>query len=138
MIEIEFDEPEVALCECCGHQNRRLFRTIREGEEIKAVYLTTLPSHSGFPLIFTVVWGNFADDATKDEKLAARFQVVDVGHGYATGIVDADDSEIAVGLSKDDAKEKYDKYLYSISDLILQEDKLVLEYLESGPPAGHA
>lgn len=130
MIEVEYDEPVLTTCECCGRENRQLFRTLWDGDVVLAYYMTTLPVHRGFPIFVTVVWGNLVDEAPKSEKLMATFRITDIGDGHSTNIVDADESDIATSLTRKQALEKHSTRLYAISDMILGQDPLVIEYFE--------
>jgi hypothetical protein len=133
VIEVEYDEPVLTTCECCGRENRQLFRTLWDGDVVRAYYMTTLPGHRGFPILVTVVWGNLVDEAPKSEKLMAAFRITDIGDGHSTNIVDADDSEIATSLTREQALAEHAKHLYAISDMILGQDPLVIEYFADRP-----
>jgi hypothetical protein len=65
----------------------------------------------------------------------ATFRITDIGDGHSTNIVDADDSDIATSLTREQALAEYSTHLYALSDMILGQDPLVIEYFADRPSA---
>lgn len=135
-LEIECDAPEFSVCECCGHENLNLFRTIHNGEEAVAVYMVTLPAHAGFPVSVLLITGRLDDDASPEERFAMTFQIVRMENQYGTGVTEpADEGWEEVGastlLSKKEAMARFSKEIFAFSDLIVSNDPMIRSYLES-------
>jgi hypothetical protein len=135
MIEIEFEEPVESICECCGQLNKQLSGTIYDGDELVAMYLTTLTTHPGLPVSVLVIWGDFENLEAQSARQAATMMIVRTDKGYSTGIVEPeqagwDRTDIATFLSMDEALADFSALLFRVSDIIVQKDALVLEYLD--------
>lgn len=137
MFSIEFDEPISSLCACCGNIEKRISASVFFGETMVAFYMTSLPGHAGLPLSILAFWGDFGDEAKQTDRLAATFAVMNVPeqNGYGTSITDPEEAgwpptDTAVYLSKEEATAKHAERLYTLSDLILDKDKMIRAYLD--------
>jgi hypothetical protein len=134
MVEIEFDDPLVTICECCGQPSRQLVRSIFDGDEIKAMYMTSLPSHPGQPVSVLMIWGDFAEEAPQSSRFAATFSIFPMKDALGTAVTDPEASgwersDMATFLSKDEALERFSPEIFALSDMIVTQDKLVVDYL---------
>jgi hypothetical protein len=142
-LEIECDEPEVSICECCGEENLNLYRTIYDGDNAIAVYMVTLPSHAGLPVSILLIMGRLDDDASREERFSMTFEIVNMPDQFGTGVTDPsdcgwDETEVATMLSKQEAKSRFSKEIYAFSDLIVGNDPVVRSYLDASLTHGHS
>lgn len=137
-LEIDCEEPEFSTCECCGDENVVLFRTIHDGEEAKAIYTTTLPSHAGFPVCILLVIGSLDDGTPPTERFSMAFQIISSQESYGTTIIEPadggwDDIDTATMLSGEEARARFSKQIFEFSDLILEHDPVIRLYLDACP-----
>jgi hypothetical protein len=135
-LEIDCEEPEVSICECCGHKNLNLFRTIYDGETALAVYLVTLPAHAGFPVEVFLAMGRLDEGASREERFSMAFQMVSKPGGYGTSIIEAADAgwsenDFATMLSQIEARARFSKEIFAFSDLIISNDPVVRSYMDA-------
>jgi hypothetical protein len=137
-LEIECEEPEITTCECCGDENVVLFRTIHDGEETKAIYTTTLPSHAGFPVCVLLVIGSLEDGVPATDRFSMTFQIISSEDSYGTSIIEPedggwDDIDTATMLTGEEARARFSKQIFEFSDLILDRDPVIRSYLDASP-----
>ena len=137
-LEIDCEEPEFSTCECCGEENIALVRTIHDGEEAKAIYTTTLPSHAGFPVCILLVVGSLDDGVPATDRFSMAFQIVSTEDGYGTSIIEPedggwDDIDTATMLTGEQARARFSKQIFEFSDLILDRDPVIRSYLDACP-----
>lgn len=133
-LEIEFDEPELTLCECCGGQNMQLMRTIHDGENAVAMYMATLPNHPGLTVSVLILTGDFDDDAPKESRQAASIRLIKLEEGIGTAVTSPEEdgwnvTELATFLTAEQALSTISKELFEISDMIVAKDDLIMSYL---------
>jgi hypothetical protein len=137
-LDIECEEPEITTCECCGHDNLNLFRTIYDGEKAVAIYMASLPSHAGFPVSVFLVIGSFDEEVSTAERFSMAFKMISQSEGYGTSIIEPsdggwDETEIATMLSQVEARARFSKEIFQFSDLILDHDPVIRSYLDASP-----
>ena len=135
-LEIDCDEPEFSTCECCGGENVILFRTIHDGKEAKAIYMTTLPSEAGFPVCVLLVIGSLNDAVPGADQFSMVFQIINRQDSYGTSIIDPEDGgwdeiDTATMLTGEEARDRFSKQIFEYSDLIIKHDPVIRAYLDA-------
>ena len=141
MIAIEFEAPNVSLCECCGRETYRLTRFVTKHGCAHAVYfLQFTPGHDQPHIAALVSLGAWGESATSDERLAFPLRIWASGNNYNVGLVDASDSpwfgSLYLGrmLNRcESLRHPWRDEVFHITDHIVREDKEAVAFLTSHP-----
>jgi hypothetical protein len=137
MIEIEFEEPKIFKCDCCGHESVTLTRFVHKDNEAFAVYYAKFtrdhPEKKVFGLIGLGKWG---DEAQPKDRIAFPFVIWTNELNYQVGLVDANESPwcdvtfLGPILDREDAlKHPWINDVFHITDHMVKEDKMIIDYL---------
>jgi hypothetical protein len=141
MIEIEFEEPNIEKCDCCGREIVRLTRFVHQDENAFAVYYINFTrGHSPKVAYGLIGLGEWGEDAEPKDRLAFPFKIWTNESHYQVGLADAEESPwshvtfLGQILNRDQGlKHKWIKDVFHITDHIVAEDKIVINYFnESG------
>jgi hypothetical protein len=136
MIEIEFNEPNIKTCECCGQEIVTLTRFVHKDDYAFAVYYISFTrGHSPKVAYGLIGLGQWGDDAEPKDRIAFPFRIWTNESHYQVGLLDSDDSTwnhitfLGRLLDRDEAlKHEWVKDVFHITDHIVAEDKIVIDF----------
>lgn len=137
MIEIEFEEPVLEICECCGNTTIRLTRFVYQDNSAFAVYYAKFTeSHKERKLSGLIGLGEWGDDEVGPEsRVAFPFQIWTAGEKYQVGLVNAEDSpwrHVSIMgriLSREEAlSHAWLKDVFHITDHMVTDDEIIVNY----------
>lgn len=110
MTEIEFPEPEISICECCGGTMTRLTRFVTQDGDAFAIYYAAFSTeHPENGVIGVISIGEWWDGSSPDSRKTFAFRLWEGEENYNVSITDARESDwkdvdlIGQKLSRDDA-----------------------------------
>lgn len=134
MIRIEFEEPNVEVCNCCNNEIIRLTRFVFKDEDAFAVYyLKFTRGHDDKFVTGIISIGDWGTDYPKN-RFAFPFRIWTNDNNYQVGLMDKDESEWQQDLlgtildRKDALNHSWIKEVFHITDHIVDEDKILIEY----------
>ena len=139
MIEIEFEEPTVKICECCGQEMINLTRFVHQDGDAFGVYYAKFtighPDRIVYGLIGLGKWG---DGAVPNDRLAFPFRVWTTDNKFQVGLMDAKESPwkdvtyLGRILDRDEAlSHPLIKDVFHITDHMVTDDNVVIDYFRS-------
>jgi hypothetical protein len=137
MYEIEFGEPDLGLCECCGAELVTLTRFVSRDGEAFAIYKAALAKgkhESRADIVMGI--GDWSEGATSDSRTAFFCQIWPQEDQYNVTIIDAAQSSWASDffgrrLSRDQAlQHPLLSALFELTDYIIEADATLASYLE--------
>jgi len=136
MIEIEFNEPNIKICDCCGQEIVSLTRYVHKDEFAFAVYYINFTrGHSPKVAHGLIGLGEWGEDAEPKGRLAFPFKIWTNEANYQVGLVDAEESPwshvtfLGQILNRNEAlKHEWIKEVFHITDHIVAEDKVVIDF----------
>ena len=137
MIEIEFEEPNVFDCECCGNETKKLTRFVYNNDNAHAVYYVQFTlGHEDKTVSGIVSLGEWGEGSEPSQRIAFPFRIWTNEENYQVGLMDKDESPwcdaelLGEILNREDAlKHDFLKEVFHITDHIVAEDKEVIEFL---------
>jgi len=137
MIEIEFEDPKIENCDCCGQEVVSLTRFVKNDGYAYGVYFAKFTrGHSDKVVHGLIGLGKWGDDAEPKDRLAFPFRIGTNETNYQVGLLDAKDSDwshvtfLGQILDREEAlKHEWVKEVFHITDHIVMEDKIVIDYL---------
>lgn len=135
---IEFEEPDLSTCECCGGITTRLTRFVtREGNAFAVYFARYSNNHPERYVSVLVGFGDWSEDAPPENRTAIAFRVWTNETNYQVGIVDAEDDWetvlLGVKLSRDQAlASSLKQEVFDLSDHIVECDLPIIDYLNKG------
>lgn len=136
MIEIEFEEPQSSVCECCGGTTTRLTRFVSQDGDAFGVYYAAF-SENHPRLIGIVSLGEWWEDGVPESRVAFAFEMWSENDNYNVGIIDADESEwadaVILGrkLRRDEAlQHPWLRDVFRITDQMTDDDLEVMRFFE--------
>jgi hypothetical protein len=136
MIEIEFEEPKIEKCDCCGQEIVRLTRFVHKNDNAFAVYYIKF-TRGHFPNVAygIIGLGEWGEGSEPKDRVAFTFKIWTNESHYQVGLVDAEESPwsyvtfLGQILNRDEGlKHKWIKDVFHITDHIVAEDKIVVDY----------
>ena len=136
MIEIEFEELQIKICDCCGQEIVTLTRFVHQDDSAFAIYYVKFTrGHSPKVAYGLIGLGEWGDEAEPKDRLAFPFRIWTNETNYQVGLVDADESPLShvtyLGqiLNRDEGlKHEWIKDVFHITDHIVTDDKIVIDY----------
>jgi hypothetical protein len=100
MDEIEFEEPEFSICECCGRTITRLTRFVtRDGGAYAVYYVEFTEGHEQRRAAAMVGLGDWDEGAAPQEaRVAFTFHIWFQRENYQVSLIDPDDSPWSTGF----------------------------------------
>lgn len=139
MIEIEFNEPNLKRCECCGQEVVSLTRYVHKDRNAFAVYFISFTrGHSPKVAYGVVGLGEWGEGTGPKDRLAFPFKIWTNGIHYQVGLIDADESGwrhaalLGKMLNRNEALQHgWVNEVFHITDHIVAEDKVVIDFFTS-------
>jgi len=137
MDEIEFDEPETSVCECCGRTSKRLTRFVtRDGGAFAVYYVTFTEGHGDRKAFVMVGLGDWDEDALPEEvRTAFTYEIWLADDAYQLSLIDPDESPwsstyLGRRLSIAEARaHPLLKEVFDLSDHMVRCDEPLIAYL---------
>ena len=134
MIEIEFSEPKVMKCECCGNETTTLTRFVYKDGYAHAIYNLRYTMEHSDKFVFGVISiGEWGEDVIEPERIAFPFEIRKDGEQYQIGMVDRENSpwqNVAflgkILNRKESLEHPWITEVFHITDHITWEDKEIL------------
>jgi len=144
MIEIEFEEPSVSICECCGKNTVRLTRfVLKDGNAHAVYYLQYTPGHNPAYMSGLIGLGGWGESASPDDRLAFPFRLWTSQDSYSVGLIEAAESPWVEStflgrlLNRNEAlAHPWCKEVFHLTDHITQEDPEAIAFLAEQPQGG--
>ena len=96
MLEIEFEEPSVFTCDCCGGTTSRLTRFVYQDDDAFAVYYALFSRlHRDDGIVGIVSLGDWCEDDIPASRVAFAFRLWESEDNFSVTITDANESEWA-------------------------------------------
>lgn len=138
MLEIEFEEPTIELCECCGAETTRLTRFVYQDDDAFAVYYAKFTRGHDKKVVYGLIGlGKWGEGAEPEDRLAFPFRIWTNDEYYQVGLVDREESPWSDAtylgriLDREEAlTHPWVKDVFHITDHIVVDDKLITEYFE--------
>jgi hypothetical protein len=139
MIEIEFEEPMVKKCDCCGQEIVTLTRFVyNDGEAFTVYYANFTRGHEDKVVTGIIGIGEWGDNAEPIDRLAFPFRIWTNETNYQVGLIDAKESLwsdvtfLGQILNRDEAlNHEWVSDVFHITDHIVKDDKLIVEYFNN-------
>ena len=137
MIEIEFEEPTVSRCECCGKEQCRLTRFVYKNGDAHAVYYADfIKGHEEKVVTGIISLGEWGEGGEPEDRLAFPFRIWTKEGNYQVGLTDKKFSPwshiefLGRILDREEAlSHEWIQEVFHITDHIVAEDKEVIDYL---------
>ena len=136
MLEIEFEEPNMNICECCGGKTTRLTRFVhKDGDAFAVYYLKFTDNHPEKVITGIISIGDWGSDEPPKNRKAFPFKIWTNEKDYQIGLLDKEDSSwndniLGEILNRKEAlSHPWIKDVFHITDHIVIEDKPAIEYL---------
>ena len=136
MIEIEFEEPNIEVCDCCGNKTIKLARFVYDDDCAFAIYYAKFTEGHNDKFVTGIIsigdWGT--DDEPKN-RFAFPFRIWNNHNNYKVGLIDKADSYwqqplLGIILNRDEAlNHPWIKDVFHITDHIVTDDLDIIEYL---------
>lgn len=138
MIEIEFEPPSIKPCDCCQNDVVRLTRFVnRDGDAHAVYYCLFTRGHEEKVVSGIVSLGKWWEGSTPEDRVAFPFRIWTKDQKYQVGLVDRSESpwshveELGTILDRKEGLEHvWLKEVFHITDHIVTEDQLVINYLK--------
>jgi len=139
MIEIEFNEPKIFSCECCGEDSTTLTRYVHQDGNAHAVYhLSFTKNHPMKSATGVISIGEWGVNHIPEQRYAFPFEIRVDEDQYQIGLMNKDTSPwiqheiLGKFLDRDEAlQHKWIKEVFHITDHIIAEDTELKNYFES-------
>jgi hypothetical protein len=130
MLEIEFEDPQESVCDCCGGTSTRLTRFVSEDKDAFGVYYALFSdSHPEKRLYGIVSLGEWWEDEVPVSRVAFAFEMWADNDNFNVGITDANESHwsdveiIGRKLSREEAlAHPWLKDVFHITDHMTDDD----------------
>jgi hypothetical protein len=139
MIEIEFEEPTIKKCDCCGQQIVTLTRFVhKDGDAFAIYYANFTRGHADKVVHGLIGLGEWGDNTKPADRIAFPFDIRTNETNYQVGLINAKETPLAdttfLGklLDRDEAlKHDWIKEVFHITDHMVSDDKIIIEYLNN-------
>ena len=135
--QIEFEEPNTSICECCGGQTTSLTRFVtREGNAFAVYFARFSDNHPDHDVGVLVGVGDWSADAPPSSRTAIAFRIWTTEDSYQVTLLDAadewDTNFLGVKLTREQAMQsEWKQEAFDLSDHIVECDRPIIEYLNS-------
>lgn len=138
MIDIEFEEPKTAHCECCGNESTSLTRFVyQDGDAFSIYYVLFTENHPEKVAYAIIGLGDWDEGAGPESRTAFPVKIWENGDGWAVTLTNKNESPWAdvklLGriLDREEALQHASiTDVYHIADHILAEDRPVREFFK--------
>lgn len=139
MIDIEFEDPQVAYCECCGKEIVRLTRFVyQDGDAFAVYYLLFTRGHTPKVADGIISLGEWGEGSGPDQRLAFPFRIWTNDLNYQVGLVDAEASPwcdvtfLGRIVNRDEAlQHEWVQDVFHITDHIVADDTIVVDFFQT-------
>ncbi len=135
MLKIEFEEPNIEICECCGKETLKLTRFVYEDDDAFAIYyIKFTKSHEEKIATGIISIGDWGSDEEPKNRVSFPFKMWTKEDNYQIGLIDREESPWKQDIlgkildRKEALKHPWLKDVFHITDHIGVEDKEVVEY----------
>jgi len=136
MIKIEFEEPKFSRCECCSNTTTRLTRYVYQNGDAFAVYYLLFTNGHKEKIAHSLIGlGEWGEEGSPNLRKAFAVNIWDDGDNWSVVVTDKEESPwshvelMGTILNRAEAlQHPWINDVYHITDHIVSEDKLVLDY----------
>lgn len=135
MIKIEFEEPNIEICKCCNNEIVKLTRFVHKDEDAFAIYyLKFTKGHEDKLVTGIISIGDWGTDDKPKNRFAFPFRIWVDETDYQVGLMDREESPWKQDLlgsildRKEALEHPWIDEVFHITDHIVTEDKIVIEY----------
>ncbi|WP_293264950.1 hypothetical protein [Neptunomonas sp.] len=136
MIEIEFEEPKHEKCECCGNTTTQLTRFVyQDGDAFAVYYILFTEGHEDKVAYSLIGLGEWGEGGEPEMRTAFAVNIWDNDDNWAVTVTDKEESPwshvefLGKIVNREEALlHHWIKDVYHITDHIVAEDKLVIEF----------
>jgi len=136
MIKIEFENPTVDKCECCGQEMVRLTRFVYQDDNAFSVYYAKFTRTHDDKVVYGLIsLGEWGEGTEPIDRIAFPFRIWTNDTDYQIGLVDCKDSPwhdveyLGRILDRQEAlKHNWLKDVFHITDHIVRDDKVIIDY----------
>ena len=135
--QIDFEEPDEYLCECCRGTTTRLTRFVtREGSAFAVYFARFSDNHPEEYVSILVGFGDWSEDADPAQRTAIGFRIWTNDGNYQVGLIDAEDDwetdYLGKKLTREEALQSpLRQEVFDLSDHIVDCDQPVIQHLNS-------
>ena len=145
MIEIEFNEPRVSACDCCGGPITRLTRFVSQNGDAFAIYYAMFSNRHTPRLVRTIIgigeWPGWeTDEAVPAARVAFAMELRVGTDNYEVSVIDAAESPwshvelLGKKLTREEAlAHPWIKDAFHIADHMIADDQPLKAYLDDEP-----
>ncbi|MGG9963555.1 hypothetical protein [Ferruginibacter sp. SUN106] len=138
MIEIEFEDPIIDKCECCGKDMVRLTRFVSQDGDAFAVYFAKFTrNHDDRVLYGLISLGEWGEGSLPENRTAFPFKIWVNADNYQVGLTNKEESpwsnEEYLGkiLDRKEALiHPWIKDVFHVTDHMVRDDKEIVEYFK--------
>ena len=135
MIEIEFEKPEIEICECCGKETFKLTRFVYKDEDAFAIYYIKFTKDHDEKIATGIISiGDWDTDEVPRNRFSFPFKIGMKENNFQIGLIDRDECPwnnelLDKILDRNEAlKHPWINEVFYITDHILADDKVVIDY----------
>ena len=135
MIEVEFEEPNIEVCDCCGNKTIKLTRFVYNNDSAFAIYYAKFTEGHDKSVTGIISIGNWGTDDESNNRFAFPFRIWTNENTYQVGLIDKADSYwqqplLGIILDRDEAlNHPWIKDVFHITDHIVTDDGAIIEFL---------
>jgi hypothetical protein len=136
VLEIDFEDPKLAECECCGNTTTRLTRFVHQDGDAFAVYYVLFTNGHEEKIAYSLIGlGEWGEETGPELRTAFSVKIWDDDDKWVVTVTDKDESpwshveSLGKILDRDAAlNHPWIDDVFHITDHIVAEDKPVIEY----------
>jgi len=140
MIEIEFENPTVDKCACCGEEMVTLTRFVyQDGDAFAVYYAKFTKSHKDRVVHGLISVGGWGEGTTPRDRIAFPFVIWTNAENYQVTLTDKEKSPwkdielLGQILDRHEALvHPWLKDIFHITDHLVADDKIIADYLAKG------
>jgi hypothetical protein len=138
MIEIEFEEPTIKKCECCGKDTVALTRFVHQDGNAFAVYYAKFTKGHSDKVVYGLIGlGEWGDQSEPRNRTAFPFRIWTTATNFQVGLVDASESPWSdvtylgeVLIREEGLKHPWIKDVFHITDHMVADDRMIIDYFQ--------
>lgn len=138
MLEIEFEEPNVSICDCCGNVITNLTRFVHQDDNAFAIYYANFTKgHEEKSVLGLISLGEWGTDEVPECRTSFLFRLEIENGNYNVSILNGSESPwqnkiLGKLLQREDALEHpWKSDVFHITDHIVNEDEEIIKYLSN-------
>lgn len=140
MIELEFEEPTIESCECCGNEMVRFTRFVyQDGDAFAVYYAKFTRSHDDKVVYGLLSLGEWGEGSEPQNRKAFPFKIWTNETHFQVGLTEGDESPwndveyLGEILNRQEAlKHPWIKDVFHITDHMVADDKQIVDYFTNG------